>query len=334
MEGANRGARSQEDEAARFLAQQWELEYRETHTLSLDPSVLGILDAAEARRLEALPLEIDGDRPVFAVAEPTVDRLAAVRAAAGEHASFVVVSRTALDALLSSKVFNPGTPDLGYEEQLEPVDQLDPAAAVVPEALPSFDAPPEPFPAAETEPEDPSRHDGWPGSDEADDERAGGDPPRYGSPTDRDEGRADRTPPLEPSRQQEPQTPPRPVLVAVGSDSSDESRVETLVRQINATGTMLAAQVGELSAALEETQSQLRLARDQLERARIENTQSRASIQALGDELAASRAMSQVTTTRLRELVTALEGSTSENEDVEAPDPYASRTYEANSRIA
>lgn len=335
VEGANRGARSQEDEAARFLAQQWELEYRETHMLSLDPSALGILDAAEARRLEALPLEIDGDRPVFAVAEPTVDRLAAVRAAAGENALFVVVSRTALDALLSSKVFNPGTADLGYDEQLLPADQLDAEQNAQAENAISSE-PPEAPAGLEFGASPPARA-------EEDDESAVGDypQPRAEMSDGVFEPASDETPseppssPLETPRQHEPQTPPRPVLVAVGLDSSsDENRAETLVRQITATGAMLAVQAGELSAALEESQHELRRVRDQLERARIENSQSRASIQALGEELAASRAMSQATTARLRELVSALETSAGEQMVAADPEPYAGQTYEANTRIA
>ena len=290
MEGANRGSRSQEDEAARFLAQQWELEYRETHALSLDPSALGILGATEARRLEALPLEVIGDRAIVAVAEPTVERLAAVRAAAGENASFVVVSRSALEALLSSKVFNPGTPEREQDDEAEDDDRV--ATEVALEAPSAVAADEIEAPPNETTTAPPELPTSRPEPEYPDDRR------------DDAESRASLPAPVE------PQAPIRPVLVAVGSGAAaDSDRLDTLLRQISATSSTLALQVGELSSALEESHSELQGAREQLERARVENAQSRAAIDALGEELAASRAMSHATTARLRELVSALEGS-------------------------
>ena len=53
-----------------------------------------------------LPLEVGPDGPVFAVAEPSEERFAEVREIAGDNATFVLVARETLDALLNSKVFS------------------------------------------------------------------------------------------------------------------------------------------------------------------------------------------------------------------------------------
>ena len=99
MEGPDREARSRRDEASRFLAEQWGLEFREAHTLSIDPAALKVIDAAQARRLGAFPLALEGGHPVFAIAEPTNERLESVRSASVAEASFVIVCASTLDAL-------------------------------------------------------------------------------------------------------------------------------------------------------------------------------------------------------------------------------------------
>jgi hypothetical protein len=97
---------SLEGNSAKYLADRWGFPYREAHTLSIDPSVLEIIDRAESKRLRVLPLEHGPDGPIFAVAEPSEERFAAVRHLAGDHASFVIVAKDTLDALLNSKVFS------------------------------------------------------------------------------------------------------------------------------------------------------------------------------------------------------------------------------------
>ena len=49
-----------------------------------------------------------GDGPIFVVSEPSEERFAAVRALAGDNASFVVIAEAALEALMNSKVFAQG----------------------------------------------------------------------------------------------------------------------------------------------------------------------------------------------------------------------------------
>ena len=94
------------EQNGKHLADRWGLPYREAHTLSIDPAALEIVDREESRRLRVLPLEVGTDGPVFAVAEPSEERFTAVRDLAGDNATFVVVAKDTLDALLNSKVFS------------------------------------------------------------------------------------------------------------------------------------------------------------------------------------------------------------------------------------
>jgi hypothetical protein len=106
VKGTKEDTSSLDGNSAKYLADRWGVPYREAHTLSIDPTVLEILDREESKRLRVLPLEFGPDGPVFAVAEPSEERFAAVRNIAGDHASFVIVAKETLDALLNSKVFN------------------------------------------------------------------------------------------------------------------------------------------------------------------------------------------------------------------------------------
>ncbi len=106
MKGTKPDAGSLHGQGGKLVAERWGLEYREAHTLSIDPTALEILDREQSRRLGVLPLEFGPDGPVFAVAEPSEERFAAVRDLAGDNATFVVVAAETLDALLNSKVFS------------------------------------------------------------------------------------------------------------------------------------------------------------------------------------------------------------------------------------
>ena len=86
VKGTKEEATSLEGHSGRHLAERWGLPYREPHTLSIDPSALEIIDREESKRLRVLPLELGTDGPVFAVAEPSEERFAAVRELAGDNA--------------------------------------------------------------------------------------------------------------------------------------------------------------------------------------------------------------------------------------------------------
>ena len=129
MKAAKQESNAVQEDAGRFLAQRWGLEYREAHTLSIDPNALAIMDGAESRRLGALPLQFGADGPVLAVAEPTEERFAAVRALAGDNATFVVVAQETLDALLSSKVFSVEPTGSGPHRSQRPAEEPVPLEA-------------------------------------------------------------------------------------------------------------------------------------------------------------------------------------------------------------
>src|SRR3954469_23833279 len=108
VKGTKEDTSSLEGASAKYLADRWGFPYREAHTLSIDPSALEIIEREESKRLRVLPLEHGPDGPVFAVAEPSEERFAAVRDVAGDNAPFVIVGKDTLDALLNSKVFSVG----------------------------------------------------------------------------------------------------------------------------------------------------------------------------------------------------------------------------------
>jgi len=93
-----------EDDVARLLAEQWGLDYVERSAIWFDGNALAKLSREDAQRWEALPTRIEGGRVVVAVAEPTEQRIAAVRELIGEETVLIVVPKSALDAGLRSQL--------------------------------------------------------------------------------------------------------------------------------------------------------------------------------------------------------------------------------------
>src|SRR5579885_2484181 len=91
-----------EDDVARMLAEQWGLDYVERSSIWFDPAALARLSREDAQELEALPTRVQDGRVVVAVAEPTEQRLAALREVIGDETVMVVVPKTALEAGLRS----------------------------------------------------------------------------------------------------------------------------------------------------------------------------------------------------------------------------------------
>src|SRR5438132_3739233 len=136
-----------EDDVARLLAEQWSLDYVDRSSIWFDANALARLSREDAQRLEALPTRVDGGRVVVAVAEPTEQRLAALRELIGEETVMIVVPKSALDAGLRSDLLRSSTrgqfsqQDPDVESQDEP--ELPPAAV--------YDEPdPEPEPDPES----------------------------------------------------------------------------------------------------------------------------------------------------------------------------------------
>ncbi len=132
-----------EDDVARLLAEQAGLDYLDRASIWFDPSALMRLSRADALHLEALPVRIEGDQVMVAVAEPTEERLAELRRRIGEDTIVVVVPKTALDGGIDLLAFG-GEPT----EEQEPAEVPFPDASSAPaDEAPSIVAAP-PAPAA------------------------------------------------------------------------------------------------------------------------------------------------------------------------------------------
>ena len=73
-----------EEDIARLLAEQWDLSYVDRASIWFDANALARLSREDAQRLEAMPTRVEDGRVVVAVAEPTEQRLAALREVIGE----------------------------------------------------------------------------------------------------------------------------------------------------------------------------------------------------------------------------------------------------------
>jgi hypothetical protein len=132
-----------EDDVARLLAEQWELEYVDRASIWFDASALARLSREDAQHLQALPIRLDGDRVMVAVAEPTEQRLADLRRVIGEDAVVVVVPKTALDAGIRSELLA----SRGHSVPAESIDE--PAPESSPEAPAEAPAPLKEVPPSE-----------------------------------------------------------------------------------------------------------------------------------------------------------------------------------------
>ena len=98
-----------EDVVAKLLAEQWALGYVERASIFFDVEALSRLSREQAQSLGALPTRVKDGRVVVAVAEPTEERLAALRAVIGDDTVVVVIPKTALDAGLRSELLSGGS---------------------------------------------------------------------------------------------------------------------------------------------------------------------------------------------------------------------------------
>jgi type II secretion system (T2SS) protein E len=116
-----------EDEVARVLAEQWGLSYVDRASIWFDASALARLSREDAQHLEALPIRVEGDRVMVAVAEPTDQRLAELRRVIGEDTVVVVVPKTALDAGIRSELLTSRGPSTGEPKAEDPSAEEQPA---------------------------------------------------------------------------------------------------------------------------------------------------------------------------------------------------------------
>jgi hypothetical protein len=264
-------AGSLEGHGGKLVAERWGLEYREAHTLSIDPTALEILDREASRRLGVLPLEFGPDGPVFAVAEPSEERFAAVRDLAGDNATFVVVASETLDALLNSKVFSaPNTQRRPTLFRTRTDDDL-----------PSHDT-------AELDPNDGEATDVEPESPA-------------------EEASADHLALV--SSESPPSDEAEPAPTTTGEPSSSTSALDSLLTQIRSGAGSLRAQVEHLTESLETTQRELREANEQLaEATRVAEEHDQVvaglkrEVERLAEQLAGSSSLNESMTARLEEV--------------------------------
>jgi hypothetical protein len=126
-----RGMLSEED-LAKTLADQWSLSYVDRASIFFDAGALARLSREDAQRLEAMPTRVQDGRVVVAVAEPTEQRLQALREVIGEDTVMVVVPRAALDAALSSELLTSRTPAAEREASPPPAAKPKPKPAFEP----------------------------------------------------------------------------------------------------------------------------------------------------------------------------------------------------------
>jgi hypothetical protein len=93
-----------EERVAQMLAEQWQLSYVDRASIWFDADALTRLSREDAQRLQAMPTRVQDGRVVVAVAEPTEQRLNALREVIGMDTVVVVVPKTALDAALNSEL--------------------------------------------------------------------------------------------------------------------------------------------------------------------------------------------------------------------------------------
>src|SRR3954471_3971254 len=116
-----------EDDVAKLLAEQWELSYVDRASIWFDANALSRLSREDAQNLEALPIRVEGDRVMVAVAEPTEQRLAELRRLIGDDTVVVVVPKTALDAGIRTQLLTSRGPATAESHATEEPNVDDPS---------------------------------------------------------------------------------------------------------------------------------------------------------------------------------------------------------------
>ena len=93
-----------EEDVARLLAEQWDLTYVDRASIWFDSSSLECLSREDAQQLEAMPIRVEGEHVMVAVAEPTEQRLMELQKLLGDDTVVVVVPKSALDAGIRSEL--------------------------------------------------------------------------------------------------------------------------------------------------------------------------------------------------------------------------------------
>jgi hypothetical protein len=277
-----------EEAAARTLAAQAGLEYREPGAVAVDPRALGVLPAIDCQRLRAVPLAASELGAVIGVSDPSQTRLDEIRSTTGTATQFVVLAEKTLDALLRSRIFVPAAKATGGRPDKT---ALPPPAEKTEAAYPSRES------TAATRPTVDARTASEPVFDRhLVDAIVEALEPRL---------RAFAPPPAA-------EEPSRPVT-EVPLDTSPPAPVAELLADVDssiAAWTRLRSSLEALGAELESARRSLREAKERLSVAHAESDQHQRRIHTLEVELDERRAVLDEARLRLQEAAEALGGQT------------------------
>ena len=134
-----------EERLAELLAREWRLTYAERNQITLDHTARGVLPSAEWERLEACPFAFDENGvTVVAIAEPSDERLSAVRERLGGDCLFAITTASTLEWLLEQ-------PRAAHPEPRAAPLSASPAPTPAEETDAPVSASPAPTPAEETD---------------------------------------------------------------------------------------------------------------------------------------------------------------------------------------
>jgi hypothetical protein len=133
---------------ARLLARQWSIPFLPRESLGLDPAAATLLSTEQAQELQACAIGTTEDGPTVVIAEPTTQRLEALKALLGESTRFAVVTEESLDGLLAQRArVGPARPTV-VSDDAPTEDDDSPASAALTSAAPEPSSPD--LPAAAT----------------------------------------------------------------------------------------------------------------------------------------------------------------------------------------
>ena len=266
-----------EDHIAKLLAEQWQLGYVERASIWFDADALARMSRDQAQRLEALPTRVQDGHVVVAVAEPTEQRLAALREVIGEDTVVVVVPKSALDAGLKSELLAGGHGQSGAGASQRPPEPKQP------EPEPKEPEPQEPEPQ-EPEPQEP-------------------EPPAFQAPVHSTETAA--PPPVRVVARAVTEPPPAP-----SSDSNGEhDLVRVLDRLQEAAGEAAVLQrgVAGLATRLEHLAADLAAVAEQLDQSSSSREADRSRIHRLEEQLGQRTELTERLKAQLGDLARTLE---------------------------
>jgi hypothetical protein len=305
VSGSENPATSAEEQAAQRLAEKWELEFRESSAVAVDPRALSVLPGPNCRELRAVPLGLSGGNAVIGIADPSDERFDAIRSHTGTDTRFVVITERTLEALLHSRMFagrSAGAHGGGASEPAVAGDELDLDAAT-----------------AELE-----RLDLELGIDMRPEAAAAGPPAapapeivHVPTPVVVDESIVSAIVEALESRLA---SLPAPAPIVYEGGSGDGSAPE-LLAQIDASMATLAtlrSSLDAMNAELEEARKSLRETKEQLSVAHAESDQYQHRVKALETEVAESRGLLGEARTRLQDAFEALGGATRVDTETDA----------------